>query len=174
MLEAGFKRVDVIPNRTEFREAPSIPDLPVASDWIFVGRVVENKCQHEIVRAFAKYATLYRPAARLWLVGDLSHENYVGVVRAEIARCRVGDRVVLTGKLTTDELDALYTQAGLFVSLSEHEGFGVPLLEAMAADVPVLAVLGRRSSRDAGRRRAAVVDEGPDGRGGHRGNCSGR
>ena len=51
----------------------------------------------------------------------------------------LNDRVVFTGPVPDDELAVYYRHAAVYISLSEHEGFCVPLIEAMAADVPVLA-----------------------------------
>ena len=66
------------------------------------------------------------------------------------------DRFWFTGPVPDGELAAFYRWADVYVSLSEHEGFCVPLLEAMAADVPVFAYARRRRARNAGRRRRAV------------------
>src|SRR5262249_7743849 len=52
----------------------------------------------------------------------------------------VADRVELKGKLLHRDLLTTYRESGLFVCLSEHEGFGVPLIEAMAAALPVMAL----------------------------------
>jgi glycosyltransferase involved in cell wall biosynthesis len=61
-------------------------------------------------------------------------------VRALIAEFKMlPDRFWFTGQVPDDDLAAFYRWADVYVSLSEHEGFCVPLLEAMAADVPVLA-----------------------------------
>ena len=49
------------------------------------------------------------------------------------------DRFLFTGPVPNDDLAAFYRHADVYISLSEHEGFCVPLLESMAAGVPVLA-----------------------------------
>ena len=49
------------------------------------------------------------------------------------------DRFIFTGPVTEEDLATYYRTAHVYVSLSEHEGFCVPLLEAMSADVPVMA-----------------------------------
>ncbi len=66
--------------------------------------------------------------------------RYYNTVRALIAEFQMpADRFVFTGPVPDDDLAAYYRMASVYISLSEHEGFCVPLLEAMAADVPVLA-----------------------------------
>ncbi len=60
-------------------------------------------------------------------------------VLEEADRRKVSDRLVILGKVSDYELRSAFGGAGIFVSMSEHEGFGVPILEAMAAQVPVVA-----------------------------------
>lgn len=141
MMAAGFRHVDVLPVRvdfTEFDQAGAATD-PRCHDWLYVGRVVANKCQHLLVEAFASYVHTWDPTARLYLVGDLSQVRYTKLVQDTAIRMGVEDRVVFTGKVSDRELHTAFAAAGIFVSLSEHEGFGVPILEAMAAKVPVIA-----------------------------------
>jgi glycosyltransferase involved in cell wall biosynthesis len=142
MLAVGFRRVEVLPVRTNYSEfVPASRESGHRStDWLYVGRIVGNKCQHELVRAFAVYVKSFDDKnARLVLIGDTSRADYVAVVREEARRLGVGDRVVLLGKVSDQQLRSAFVGAGVFVSLSEHEGFGVPILEAMAARVPVVA-----------------------------------
>ena len=142
MYDAGFRSVSVMPVRTDFRaahEARSARSGLAHKDWLYVGRVVPNKRQVELVRAFAAFHWTFDRAAQLRLVGDLSLGGYVEAVRNEAALLGVEANVRVLGKVTERELWSEYSNAGLFVSLSEHEGFGVPLLEAMAAGVPVIA-----------------------------------
>jgi glycosyltransferase involved in cell wall biosynthesis len=141
MYAAGFLSVDVIPVKSDYSKFRAVREQRghVGRDWLFVGRVVPNKRQLELVRAFAVYHRTFDRLARLVLVGDLSYGPYVAEVRREAARLGVSDAVHLAGKLHESDLLAHYRDAGTFVCLSEHEGFGVPLLEAMAAALPVLA-----------------------------------
>ena len=143
MYDAGFGHVEVMPVRTDFSEMHSIRASRSGDgqDWIFVGRVAPNKRQHELVKALAAFRRTFG-GARLHLVGDLSLGYYVDEVRAEIDRWQLSDAVILHGKVDQGALLELYRSAGLFVCLSKHEGFGVPLLEAMAAGLPVIAQRG--------------------------------
>jgi len=103
---------------------------------LFVGRLAPHKRQDEVIRAFALYKQRYAPEARLTLVGEPLNEAYLQALR-ELAD-RVGG-VEIESSLSQEQLAQRYANASVFVCLSEHEGFCVPLLEAFAADVPVIA-----------------------------------
>jgi glycosyltransferase involved in cell wall biosynthesis len=141
MLKVGFRRVDVLPVRTDFQSHEIDGSARIRTDdWLFVGRVVPNKCQHELVGAFAEFAQRFNSHARLILIGDAeTHGEYVASIRSLAEQSGVADRIEILGKVSDSELLLHLAKAGAFVSLSEHEGFGVPLLEAMAAGVPVVA-----------------------------------
>ena len=108
--------------------------------WLFVGRVAPNKMQHEVVEAFALYRRVFDPGARLRLVGGVSSPVYEVALRALVDRLGLGGVVELAGSVSSGELVAHYRSADVFVCLSEHEGFCVPVLEAMAYGVPVVAL----------------------------------
>ena len=108
---------------------------------LFVGRVVPSKGQAELVDTFGAFrARLGGRGARLVLVGeDFGGGDYRALV---VARAEAGgfrDDLVLTGGVDDATRDRWYADADLYVSMSAHEGFGVPLIEAMAHGVPVLA-----------------------------------
>jgi glycosyltransferase involved in cell wall biosynthesis len=141
MLLAGFKHVEIIPVRTNFREYEVAGQLRYPErDWLFVGRIAPNKGQLEIVRAFNHYHHNVDKSARLHLVGAHSMRSYVNSVGKEIENLNLTAQIDAPGKLDDIALINRYARAGVFVSLSRHEGFGVPLLEAMAAQVPVVAL----------------------------------
>ncbi|HEV7904067.1 MAG TPA: glycosyltransferase [Pyrinomonadaceae bacterium] len=106
---------------------------------LFVGRIAPNKKQDELVRAFAHYRES-DARSRLIIAGEgrASDPFYARLLR-DIAARGLGEHVIVTGQITDAELLAYYRTAHLYWSLSEHEGFGVPLVEAMWFDVPVLA-----------------------------------
>ena len=106
--------------------------------WLFVGRLAPNKAQHDVIAAFAAYRAEVG-SARLVLVGGSSSVAY-GVALEELAdSLGVADAVEFAGSVSGDELAAWYSVADVFVCLSDHEGFCVPLLEAMHHRLPVVA-----------------------------------
>jgi len=109
------------------------------ADWLFVGWIAPHKCQHDIVRAFAAYRAMYDPAARLHLVGRVGCEPYADAVRELVVELGLADAVRLPGRVSDGELGACYMEADVLVSMSEHEGVGIPLLEAMHHRLPIVA-----------------------------------
>jgi glycosyltransferase involved in cell wall biosynthesis len=107
--------------------------------WLFVGRLAPNKCQHDVIAAFAAYRLLHDPAARLTLVGGFTSDQYRWSLEAMAAELGITDAVELTGTVTAPQLIAHFHAADVFVCLSEHEGFCVPVVEAMHLGVPVVA-----------------------------------
>jgi glycosyltransferase involved in cell wall biosynthesis len=106
---------------------------------LFVGRIIPNKKIQDLVRVFAAYQRYVDPRSRLLLVGDhRGFERYFDRLRELVSELRV-DEVVFTGQVDDDELYAYYREADIFLCLSEHEGFCVPLQEAMHFGVPVVA-----------------------------------
>jgi glycosyltransferase involved in cell wall biosynthesis len=103
---------------------------------LFVGRLAPHKRQDEVIRAFALYRRRHAPEARLTLVGEPLNAGYLRALQ-ELAD-RVGG-VTIEHSLGQRDLAARYASASAFLCLSEHEGFCLPLLEAFAADVPVIA-----------------------------------
>ncbi|HUG52607.1 MAG TPA: glycosyltransferase family 4 protein [Vicinamibacteria bacterium] len=143
---AGYARTGVLPivlDLDSYRR-PSAPVLRRLYDdgrtnVLFVGRVIPNKRIDDLIRVFALYQKLFDRKSRLLLVGDYrGHEKYQQRLQ-EIAAAGQVEEVVFTGQLDDDDLRACYASADLFLCLSEHEGFCVPLLEAMAFGLPVVA-----------------------------------
>jgi glycosyltransferase involved in cell wall biosynthesis len=106
---------------------------------LFVGRIAPNKKQDDLIEAFETYL-LADPSARLILAGIIDEgDPYEFRLRQLIKSKGLTEYVILSGAIDDEKLAAYYRCARLFWSMSEHEGFGVPLVEAMWFDVPVLA-----------------------------------
>jgi len=103
-----------------------------------VGRLAPNKRIDDVFRAFALLQRGPLPRSRLLLVGDRGLGTYADALDALARALRLRD-VVFCGHVDPDELEAAYGLADVLVSLSEHEGYGVPLVEAMLTGVPVVA-----------------------------------
>jgi L-malate glycosyltransferase len=108
-------------------------------DFLFVGKVSPHKAPHDLVKMLAVYRSLYHPHARLHLVGSPLGRRYGPALDAFIADLGLTDAVSLVGSVRPEELEAYYRAADVFVCASDHEGFCVPIVEAMAHDLPVVA-----------------------------------
>ncbi len=144
--QAGFRRTGVLPIVHDLSSLAGPRSRVVRrlyddgrTNVVFVGRVIPNKRIDDLVRVFACYQRHVERRSRLLLVGDYrGHERYFLRLREMIERLRV-DEVVFTGQVDDDDLRAYYSLADVFLCLSEHEGYCVPLVEAMALRVPVVA-----------------------------------
>ncbi|HZD65743.1 MAG TPA: glycosyltransferase, partial [Acidimicrobiales bacterium] len=109
------------------------------ADLLFVGKLSPHKAQHLLVQALVCYRRAYDPGARLHLVGGTSSRRYAEALSRYVADLGLEDAVEVAGSVTPGELAAQYANADVFVCASGHEGFCVPLLEAMSHAVPIVA-----------------------------------
>ncbi|MBV6623527.1 MAG: glycosyltransferase [Rivularia sp. (in: Bacteria)] len=106
---------------------------------LFVGRLAPNKRQDDLLKAFAEYLTM-DCNVRLVLIGyGEKNDPYYCYLINLIEKLGIADFVLLPGQVNDAQLLAYYRTAHLFWSMSEHEGFCVPLVEAMWFDIPILA-----------------------------------
>jgi glycosyltransferase involved in cell wall biosynthesis len=150
LRRAGCRRTTVVPVLVDYERVTSTPDPLVAAeleglraaggaDILFVGRIVPSKAQHQLVKALWAYHRLYDSRARLHLVGGTASYDYLRSVREFVSDLGLARHVRLPGEVSDAALAAYFEGADAYLSLSVHEGFGVPLVEAMAAGVPVVA-----------------------------------
>jgi glycosyltransferase involved in cell wall biosynthesis len=145
----GFARTDVLPivvDTARLTDAAPVPALELLlqdglANILFVGRIAPNKKIEDHIRLAEHYKRYVDTQYRFIFVGNYDAvPSYYATVRALIAEYQMlPDRFWFTGPVPDQELAAYYRHAHAYVSLSEHEGFCVPLVEAMAMDVPVLA-----------------------------------
>lgn len=148
MIEMGYppESIDVIPIIFPFGDYRKTPDEAMVrklSDGVvnivFVGRIAPNKKHGDLVRSFAYYKKHVNPNSRLILAGSGNTDGiYYNDLMEYISALRVQD-VVFPGHISFEEILAIYKTAHVFLCMSEHEGFCVPLLEAMTFDVPIIA-----------------------------------
>jgi glycosyltransferase involved in cell wall biosynthesis len=148
LFQAGYANAVIGPVLVDleaFHQAPDERTLATLrsagcrSRWLFVGRIAPNKCQHDVIAAFALYRKLYDPRAMLSLVGGVSSPRYSDALKRLVTQLSLGDSVQITGRVSFGQLLAHYLCADVFVCMSEHEGYCVPVIEAMELGVPVVA-----------------------------------
>ena len=147
LLKRGYTcPVDVRPILIKFEDYKQTPDEATVKKYsdgkknlVFVGRIAPNKRQENVIRAFYCYKKL-NPDSRLILVGSAKGmENYQERLVKYAKALGIGDDVIFPGHIKFSEILAYYRVADAFVCMSEHEGFCVPLVEAMFFDIPIIA-----------------------------------
>ena len=169
LQQLGFEPTGVLPLMLDLDsfDGPADPIVLRRYDddrpnWLFVGRVVPNKCFEDILRAFAYFQRYVDHRARLLLVGEYRTFAPYYDALARLAD-RLGlDEVHFTGHVTKAELNAYYRVADLFVCMSEHEGFCVPLFEAIHRDLPVLAYAAAAVPHSTGEGVLLLHDKSPE------------
>ncbi len=115
--------------------------LPALFTVLFVGRITASKGQLALVAGFARFRSGYAGATQLVLVGRQDDAAAITELLSLVRRLGLDQGAVDVAGLVSDAvLERRYAEADLYVSASQHEGFGVPLIEAVARGVPVLAV----------------------------------
>jgi glycosyltransferase involved in cell wall biosynthesis len=144
---AGYTNTAHVPILIDWKAYDVAPDPAVLARWsgvrtklLFVGRVSPNKRHDDLIRMLAYYRRCIDPEAHLILVGaHRDQPQYFTRLAALRSALDLDSAVHFTGSVSPAALAAYYHTASCFISLSEHEGFGVPLLEAMHFRVPVVA-----------------------------------
>ncbi|MSS10799.1 glycosyltransferase family 4 protein [Clostridium sp. WB02_MRS01] len=147
LIKMGYKcPIDVMPILIPFSDYEKKPDKQTMERYsdgktnlVFVGRVVQNKKQEDVIEAFAYYQKYYDNNARLFIVGGYDEAgSYYKYLKSYVHKLGVNE-VVFTNKIAFSELLAYYNLADCFLCMSEHEGFCVPVVESMYFHVPVIA-----------------------------------
>ena len=129
--------------------------------WLFVGRIAPNKCQHDVIAAFAVYRRLFAPTARLAVIGAPTSVRYKKQLGDLVDELGLTGAVDLAGSVPFPELLAAFHLADVFVCLSEHEGFCVPVIEAMELGVPVVAYSAAAVTETVADAGVLLVDKDP-------------
>ena len=144
----GYRNVSVLPLVLDFGLIETEPNRRAVrqlqdgrSNVVFVGRGAPNKLLEDVISAFACLKRNVEPKARLIFVGSFAGtEPYLAML---MYQARSFDRdfadVQFMGSVPQDVLSAVYRSASVFLCMSEHEGFCIPIVEAMAHDVPGMA-----------------------------------
>jgi L-malate glycosyltransferase len=142
----GYKDIRVLPLLLDLEPLRGAPNRGILKKYgdgltniLFVGRCVPNKRFEDLLAAFHYFQRYVEPASRFIHVGSFAGtERYYALLLTRVRELQL-HHVEFAGSLRQDELNACYKSASLFLSMSEHEGFCIPLIESMVHDVPILA-----------------------------------
>ena len=151
LLALGYSGTAVVPLLIDMHSKSDLPDPDLTerlrrrkereggADLLYVGKISPHKAPHDLVKMLDVLRRTYDPAARLHLIGSPLGETYEPALRAFIAELELEEAVNLPGSVSGAELEAYFRAADVFVMASDHEGFCVPLAEAMGHGVPIVA-----------------------------------
>jgi glycosyltransferase involved in cell wall biosynthesis len=146
LVAGGFPHVSVLPFAVDWRTFDVAPDPTLRAELddgcaniLFVGRAVPSKRVDDVLRVFTAYQRLYQRRSRLLVAGYLNRDSPHGAWLLGLREVLGPERVLLLGRVSAAQLSACFSVATAYLSMSQHEGFGVPLLEAMYRGVPVVA-----------------------------------
>jgi len=142
----GYKDVKILPIIPDTNELSTAPDKKTLKQYkdgrkniVFVGRFAPNKKIEDLVKAFFYFHKFVEPNSRLIHVGSFQGtEPYYYLTLTQVKELGLSD-VHFIGSATPATLSAIFKSAHLFLSMSEHEGFCVPIMESMFHHVPVMA-----------------------------------
>lgn len=145
LREVGYAHTGVLPIVLDASRynLPLNPDLlscyrDGSPNLLFVGRLVPNKRQEDLIKLLCFYRRI-EPSARLLLVGPPWLPGYAQWLEELVKELGLERAVVFAGYVPQRDLVTYYRLADVYVSMSEHEGFGKPLIESMYLGVPVVA-----------------------------------
>ncbi len=142
----GYADTGVLPLLIDYSKFDGKPDPVVRHIYnngkvtiLFVGRVIPNKKFEDVIKTFHFYKKYFNSQSQLLLVGDFrGMERYLAALKRLVEELELSD-VHFPGRVDFAELLACFQLADTYLSMSEHEGFGVPLLESYYLGVPVVA-----------------------------------
>jgi glycosyltransferase involved in cell wall biosynthesis len=152
--KAGCRNVAVLPILMDFEKFDRAPDQRTLKflretkgsgpDVLFVGIVKPNKAHQDLIKLARVYAELFERPMRVFCVGSIAHrqDRYASALKDLARELGVEDRVFFTDSVSLSQLRAYYSGCDAFVSMSEHEGFNLPIVEAMHIGTPVIAYAG--------------------------------
>jgi glycosyltransferase involved in cell wall biosynthesis len=147
LLKAGYKcPIEVLPILMPFDDYKKKYNQEVYDKYndeyvniLFTGRIAPNKKQEDIIASFDYYHRFINSKSRLFLVGNYNEADiYYRKLKQYVKELDV-DNVYFSGHIKFDEILAYYAVSDVFLCLSEHEGFCVPIVESMLFGLPIIA-----------------------------------
>ena len=146
LIEYGWSedKIDIIPiiplpdNARKYDEGIISKYCDGKKNFIHIGRIAPNKKIEDIIHIFEYYQKNIDKNTRLLLVGCIQFENYYRALQRYIDEQKINN-VEITGSASQEEIEAYYKIADLYLCMSEHEGFCLPIIESFQRDVPVVA-----------------------------------
>ena len=134
---------DVLPIAVEFTDKKLQHKQKTADTekvFLFVGRIAQNKKIDNVIKVFDYYYNHIDSNCKLCIPGNLEvSPDYTRKLVELVESLPSGNCIDLMGKISDEELRGIFGDADVYLSMSEHEGFGIPLLEAMNYEIPVVA-----------------------------------
>lgn len=170
LVDLGYRETETAPLLIDMRHSDQHCDEErlstlnankVGASMLFVGKVSPHKATHDLIAMLAAYRQLYDPHATLTLVGAPISERYRDALVSFIDDLGLGDAITMTGSLPGPALEAEWRAADLFVCASDHEGFCVPLVEAMGHELPIVAYAAAAVPETIGEAGLLISDKAP-------------
>src|SRR5580704_4686059 len=151
LVALGYSGTAVVPLLIDMQVKSPTPDPALAAtlaarrareggaDLMYVGKISPHKAPHDLVKMLEVVRLTIDPAARLHLIGSPLGETYEPALRGFVSELGLEGAVNFAGSVSGAELEAYFQAADVFVMASDHEGFCVPLAEAMGHGVPIVA-----------------------------------
>lgn len=147
VVEMGFRQVRVMPLIVDVDRLLNVPTHVATQHHfnnlegpvlLFVGQLLPHKRPDLLLQAYHVLTTYLMPEVNLCMVGNPLLPKFTEQITNQINELNL-NRAWHAGSVGLSTLVTMYRNADVFVTMSEHEGFCVPLIEAMGFDVPVLA-----------------------------------
>ncbi len=146
LLLYGYKNSFVLPLLVDSRKKPDIKinhkiikKHSSTFNILFVGRIIQNKAQHQLIDVIYELKKRNITNIKLFIVGKNYYSDYFNFLFQYSKNLGLEKNVIITGAVNENDLYSYYKIANLYLSLSEHEGFGMPILEAINQKIPVLS-----------------------------------
>jgi len=167
--EAGVAKTAVVPILYDWEAFDVTPDPVVTrrladerTSVLVVGQILPQKAVHDAIAGFARYRQ-GDPGAHLYLVGSTAMSaSYLDRLTSQVRDAGLDEHVTFTGSVNIEQLVAYYRGASVLLTVSDHEGFCVPLIEAMRSDLPIVANAAGAIPETLGGAGILLEDKAPD------------